>query len=217
MVLISNFRKFLCQSILSRRYFGHFSKIESTKPVAVSWRCSRPSDRRYPGLVQFTEDAVTAVARKLDKEEAVIRYVGKAPPLSQTRSIIAMGAVGGVSREQLVKVQPRKEPHRTTRTNGKCIIYPNHITANFFSSKQLFNVRVKTPLTFAKIKKKRVFPRTYMWATISGTSLNQPRVSLIPRLGLYLSLSAWEQGETSESQWTSQKRQIFQKNFAIGQ
>lgn len=79
MVLISNFRKFLWQSILSRRYFGHFSNNESTKPVAVSWRCSRPSDLRYPGLVQFTEDAVTAVARKLDKEEAIIRYVGKLP------------------------------------------------------------------------------------------------------------------------------------------
>ena len=49
--------------------------------MAVSWKCTRPSDRRHPGLVKFTEDIVTAVARKLGKEKAIIRYVDNPPSI----------------------------------------------------------------------------------------------------------------------------------------
>lgn len=104
MVLISNFRKFLCQRILGRHSFGHLSKNEYTKPVDVSWKCNRPSDKRYPRHAQFIENAVTTVARKLRKGMAIIRYVGTLHPLTK----IAMRTISGVSREQLVKVQPGK-------------------------------------------------------------------------------------------------------------
>lgn len=83
MVLISNFRNVLCQRILGRHYFAHLSKNESNKPVDVSWRCNRPSDKRYPRHAQFIETAVTTVARKLRKGIAIIRYVGTLPPLTK--------------------------------------------------------------------------------------------------------------------------------------
>lgn len=77
MVLISDFRKFLCQRVLGRHYFGYLSKLnEPTKPVVVRWKCNRPSDKRHPRNVQYIENAVTTVARELDREVAIIRYVG---------------------------------------------------------------------------------------------------------------------------------------------
>lgn len=73
MLLFSKFQMFPSRRMVSRHYLRFFSKNESTKPVAVRWKCIRPSDRRHPGLVKFTEDTVTAIARRLGKEKVVIR------------------------------------------------------------------------------------------------------------------------------------------------
>ena len=135
MVLISNFRKFLCQKFLGRAYFGYLSENESTEPVVVSWKCNRPSDKRYPRHVQYIENAVITVARKLGREVAIIRYVGTSslPPSLHCGRFDRLDWAGRGANWLLKFNQSRKEPHRTTRVNGKWIKYPNHITANFYT------------------------------------------------------------------------------------